>query len=283
MRPPRPFGRQGVRIIGIFAFIVAVFSALWTLLFGWETVPYTNRSQLIGVSSEAAAQMGEQAFAKVVESDAVIVDSDEAETIRRIVARLEGPAAELSGQTIDWDVVLLNDSTPNAFALPNGNIAVHTGILPATGLDAGLATVIGHEMAHVIARHSEERLTQAELARIGQLTASLFIGSGPESQGLIYALLGLGSEFGILRPFSRVHESEADRIGLILMARACFDPRAAPKVWERMASISKGMAEILSTHPSHGTRFEELTGLVPDAMAEREAAGCDPLPPEAAS
>ncbi|WP_114389726.1 M48 family metallopeptidase [Notoacmeibacter marinus] len=227
--------------------------------------------------------MGEQAFAKVVESDVVIIDSDEAETIRRIVTRLEGPAAELSSRQIDWDVVLLNDSTPNAFALPNGNIAVHTGILPATGLDAGLAAVIGHEMAHVIARHPEERMTQAELARVGQLTASIFVGSSPESQSLIYALLGLGSEFGVLRPFSRVHESEADRIGLILMARACFDPRAAPKVWERMARISKGLPEILSTHPGHGTRFAELTRLLPDAIGERDSAGCEPLPSSAGS
>ncbi|MEF2553500.1 M48 family metallopeptidase [Aurantimonas sp. A2-1-M11] len=201
------------------------------------------------------------------------------DAVGSIVARLAPHANALADHEYDWDFAVLDDPSPNAFALPNGNLAIQTGLLPITGMEDGLAAVIGHELAHVIARHPEERLTQQEFARLGQFAASLFFSDGdPATQAVISGALGLGTEYGILRPFSRTHENEADRIGMILMAQACYDPRAAPQVWQRMAELSQGLPEILSTHPANETRMAQLSSHLAEAMTVREQAGCPPLP-----
>lgn len=262
----------------IFSFALAVLSAAWTLVFGWDTVPHTNRWHVIGIDAETSASLGERAFDTVLAQESVVDQGPAVDAVGSIVARLAPHANALAGREYDWDFAVLDDPSPNAFALPNGNLAIQTGLLPNTGLEDGLAAVIGHELAHVIARHPEERLTQQEFARLGQFAASLFFSEGdPVAQAAIFGALGLGAEYGILRPFSRTHESEADRIGMILMAQACYDPRAAPEVWQRMAEQSQGLPEILSTHPAHGTRTAQLSSHLDEAMTVRKNAGCPPL------
>lgn len=263
----------------IFSFAFAVLSAAWTLVFGWETVPYTDRWHVIGVDAETSASLGERAFEEVLAQEAVIGHGPTVDAVGSIVTRLAPHANTLAGREYDWDFAVLDDPAPNAFALPNGNLAIQTGLLPITGMEDGLAAVIGHELAHVIARHPEERLTQQEFARLGQFAASLFIsGHDTTTQAVIAGALGLGAEYGILRPFSRTHEREADRIGMILMAQACYDPRAAPRVWQRMAELRQGLPEILSTHPANETRIVELSSHLAEAMDVREQAGCPSLP-----
>ena len=139
--------------------------------------------------------------------------------------------------------------------------------------------MLGHEAAHVLARHGAERLTQQELAAYGRMAVGVAIGDlDPAAQAAIMGALGLGTELGVLMPFSRTHEAEADRIGLMLMARACYDPRAALSVWRDMAAAAGGgPPEFLSTHPSHGRRIEALSGWMDEAMAARAAAGCPAL------
>ncbi|WAJ27860.1 M48 family metallopeptidase [Antarcticirhabdus aurantiaca] len=262
----------------IITFIIAVLSAAWTLVSGWQTVPHTGRWQLIGVDAKTSATLGEQAFDEVLTNKAALTQGPDIDAVQRVLVRLAPHAKELMDQEVDWDFAVLEDPTPNAFALPNGNLAVQTGLLPITGLDDGLAAVIGHEMAHVIARHPEERLTQQEFARLGQFTASLLVGDiDPAAQVLILEAFGLGTEFGLLRPFSRSHESEADRIGMLLMARACYDPRVAPELWERMEEAPQSVPEILSTHPTHQTRMADLSANLNEALEARTAAGCPPL------
>ncbi|HEX2019076.1 MAG TPA: M48 family metallopeptidase [Aurantimonas sp.] len=265
--------------MSFFTFVLAVLSAAWTLVAGWDTVPYTGRWHVIGVDAETSASLGEQAFDEVLAREAILDDGPAFDAVGSVMARLAPHANRLAGRDFDWDYAVLEDPSPNAFALPNGNVAVHTGLLPITGLDDGLAAVIGHELAHVLARHPEERLTQQEFARLGQLAASLLFADGdPAAQAAIFGAFGLGAEYGILRPFSRTHESEADRIGMILMAEACYDPRAAPQVWQRMHQLGGGLPEILSTHPAHSTRIEQLSAHLAEALDVREEAGCAPLP-----
>ncbi|MEC4687998.1 MAG: M48 family metallopeptidase, partial [Nitrospirota bacterium] len=163
-----------------------------------------------------------------------------------------------------------DDKTLNAFALPGGKIAVYTGIFPMARNEAGLAAIMGHEVTHALARHGAERVSQGLLAQLGLQVASVSLatrGASPETQRTIMAALGLGANVGILLPFSRAHESEADYVGLLLSAQAGYDPREAVRVWERMERASqRHPPEFLSTHPSHGTRIKQLLGWMTEAL-----------------
>lgn len=257
--------------MNILAFIAALFSALWTLLFGWDTVPVTGRSQLLGIDDRTVRALSHESYAQIMAEADVVRGGEAVDAIDVIVARLSGPADALlaeRGDTVRWQVRLVRAQTPNAFALPAGQIVVHTGMLPVSGIRDGLASVIGHEMAHVIARHGEERMTQQQLANLGQFAVAAALGDmDPGVQAVVLGAFGLGTRFGVLNPFSRTHEAEADEIGMMLMAEACFDPRAAPAIWERMMRLGGQTPEFLSTHPSHGSRIRELSALVDEAMA----------------
>jgi predicted Zn-dependent protease len=164
-------------------------------------------------------------------------------------------------------VTVFEDESANAFALPGGKIGVHTGLLEVAKTPDQLAAVIGHEIGHVMAEHSNERVSTAFAANAGvQLAAALSGTDGPKQQ-MLMGLLGLGAQFGVLLPFSRTQESESDEIGLTLMARAGFDPRAAINLWENMAQAGGAQPpEFLSTHPSHGTRIEDLRAQMDEAV-----------------
>jgi predicted Zn-dependent protease len=168
-----------------------------------------------------------------------------------------------------WEFNLIqDDKTVNAWCMPGGKVGVYTGILPVTRDETGLAVVMGHEVAHAIAKHGNERMSQELLAQLGAVGLSVALSTEPGLTSDIYmAAYGVGTNVGILLPYSRVHESEADRIGLSLMARAGYDPRAAVPFWKRMSEKGGSRPpEFLSTHPAPDTRIKQIESLIPEAM-----------------
>jgi predicted Zn-dependent protease len=169
-----------------------------------------------------------------------------------------------------WEINLIEDAQVNAFAMPGGKVVVYTGILPVAQTEAGLATVMGHEIAHVFAGHGEERMSQGLLVQMGGIALSTALQKQPEqTQNLFMSAYGMGSQVGVLLPFSRLHETEADRLGTIFMAMAGYNPNEAVGFWQRMAAVKGDKAappEFLSTHPADDTRIRNLQEMIPEAM-----------------
>jgi predicted Zn-dependent protease len=186
----------------------------------------------------------------------------------KIIAAMEGQHPNA------WEIVLFDDDTANAFALPGRKIGVNTGLLEVATNQDQLATVLGHEVGHVIAGHSNERISQASIAQAGMVLAQV----AGQAQGMtveqqqLFGLLGLGVQVGVMLPFSRVHESEADLIGLDLMAKAGFEPAESVTLWQNMGRSGGSPPELLSTHPSHRTRIRDLRNRMPDAERLRDVA-----------
>ncbi len=248
-------------------------------LVGCETNPYTGRKQLLMTSIGQEVQMGAQAYNQVKSDPKMRPSQDprEIEPVKRVAARIVEAAkrskyAEMA-QQFQWEVtVIKDDQTANAFALPGGKMAVYTGIFPMAKTEAGLAAVMGHEVVHALARHGAERMSQGQVANTVLQVAGAAIGMSSKNPALgqaTMAALGAGAQVGVLLPFSRKHESEADYVGILLAADAGYDPRESVALWERMgqASGGGGQSEFLSTHPSHDTRIEQLKEWMPEAMA----------------
>ena len=246
---------------------------------GCETNPYTGRHQLLMTSVADEMQMGAQAYSQVKSDPKMRQSQDprEIEPVRRVAARIIDAAKRSKygdmAQQFQWEVtVIKDDKTLNAFALPGGKIAVYTGIFSVARTEAGLAAVMGHEVVHALARHGAERMSQGQLTQAALQVAGAAAGAGGGG-GLMsqaaMAALGGGAQVGVLLPFSRKHESEADYIGILLAADAGYDPRESVHLWERMEQHSGGgaTAEFLSTHPGHETRIEQLKQWMPEAMA----------------
>jgi metalloendopeptidase OMA1, mitochondrial len=230
------------------------------------TVPETGRQSFILVSESQEMALGLQSYQQVLKESKLSKDTDTVARVRRIGNRI---AKAANKPEYKWEFnVIEDDKTANAFCLPGGKVAVYTGILPYTQNDAGLATVIAHEVGHAIARHGGERMTNAILTQVGQagLNAALS-GMSPAAVQAANVAYGVGSNVGFILPFSRFEESEADHIGLILMAKAGYDPREAVYFWERMASKGGDKPpEFLSTHPSDAKRIQQIKSLLPDAL-----------------
>jgi len=238
-------------------------------------------------------QMGAQAYNQVKTDPKMRLSQDprEIDPVKRVAARIVEAAkrskyAEMAHQ-FQWEVtVIKDDKTANAFALPGGKMAVYTGIFPVAKTEAGLAAVMGHEVVHALARHGAERMSQGQLTNIVLQGAAAYIGlsgGNPMLGQATMAALGAGAQVGVLLPFSRKHESEADYIGVLLAADAGYDPQEAVHLWERMEQLSGGggPAEFLSTHPGHETRIEQLKEWMPEAMAiyqKRTPMPSTPLP-----
>lgn len=179
----------------------------------------------------------------------------------------KGLSDELKGYK--WEFNLIDENIVNAWCMPGGKVAFYTGILPVCKTDAGIAVVMGHEVAHAIARHGNERMTQGLMQQFGGAALSYVIKDKPAAaQQLFMTAYGTGTNVAALLPFSRLQESEADRMGLIFMAMAGYDPNEAPEFWERMAAAGGASPpEFLSTHPSNSTRIADLKKAMPEAMA----------------
>jgi predicted Zn-dependent protease len=263
------------------------------LFSGCETNPYTGRSQFLMTSVSDEMKMGAQAYGQVKSDPKMKQSQDprEIEPVKRVAAHIIEAAkrskyAEMA-QQFQWEVtVFKDDKTANAFALPGGKIAVYTGIFPMAKTEAGLAAVLGHEVVHALARHGAERMSQGQAASIGVqvLGTAAGIGSGNAAIGqATMAALGAGAQVGVLLPFSRKHESEADYIGILLAADAGYDPRESVALWERMARSGGGTpTEFMSTHPSNETRIDQLRQWMPEAMAiyqSKQPIAAPELPP----
>src|SRR6266508_5296488 len=248
--------------------LLCLLALVAAVLGGCETVPITGRSQLQLISGAQEVQMGTEAYKDILGKAKVSNDPAQNALVARVGTRI---AAATGRSDLPWEFKVIDDpETVNAFALPGGKVAVYTGILPITRDEAGLAVVLGHEIGHVVARHGGERVSQQLLVNVGlEATMAALSGGNPSTVQQVGALLGAGAAVGLLLPWSRAQESEADHLGLILMAKAGYDPHAARDLWVRMAAASKGSGkppEFLSTHPSEPTRIQQIEGWMPEAM-----------------
>lgn len=222
----------------------------------------TGRSQFMFLSDAQVNQMGLQAFSDLKRTKPISTNNSFNQIAHCIVGAI---TQEIGGK---WEVVVFKDKTPNAFALPGNKIGIHTGMLTLVDNQEQLAAVIGHEVGHVLAKHSNERASQqmavSEGLSIVQAVSAPQTALGQTAIGL----LGVGAQYGILMPFSRSHESEADIMGVDLMAKAGFYPRQSINLWQKMEQASHGQepSEFMSTHPSHATRIQDLEHHMPQAM-----------------
>jgi predicted Zn-dependent protease len=223
----------------------------------------TGRTQLVFLPDSQVNQMGLQAFA-ALKKEKPVSNNPKYNQIAQCIAQA---IIQETGGT--WEVVVFEDPSPNAFALPGNKIGVHTGMLKLVDNQDQLAAVIGHEVGHVLAKHSNERASQ-ELAVNQGMGIIQAVGAPQTALGqTAIGLLGVGAQYGILMPYSRVHESEADMIGVDLMAKAGFDPRQSISLWQKMELASQGQQpiEFMSTHPSHESRIRDLEQHMPQALA----------------
>ena len=238
---------------------------LW--LVACETVPLTGRSQVMLLPEGTELTMGLDSYREVLQKSHVSNDP----VLNGQVTRVGQRIAQATGRAdYQWEFKVLEDKQANAFCLPGGKVAVYTGILPITRDDAGLAAVLAHEVSHAIARHGGERVSQSLLVQTGlAATQAALSQRDPKTVQAVTSLLGAGSSVGLLLPWSRSQESEADHLGLIYMAKAGYDPHAARDLWQRMDAAAQGASrppEFLSTHPSAATRIRQIEGWLPEAM-----------------
>jgi predicted Zn-dependent protease len=249
--------------------LVAI-ALLLLLLVACATSP-TGRRQVILMSAPEMSAMGVAAFDEMKANTPTSTNATQRALVQCVADALTGVLTyeDLSAVgTQDWEVELFEDPTANAFALPGGKMGVNTGLLEVAKTPAQLAAVMGHEIGHVLAQHGNERVSNTQIAQMGMSAAAVIAGEPtPQKQQLMEAL-GVGTQLGLMK-FSRTHESEADHIGLNLMARAGFDPSEAIKLWQNMSMASGGQAppEFMSTHPSHATRISDLRAELPEAEA----------------
>jgi len=240
-------------------------------------VPITGRQQLNLIPSDTINAMSFDQYAQFLQEHRLSENRDQQMRVRRVGRRIQRAVEtffaehNMSDQLrgYDWEFNLVEDEAINAWCMPGGKVIVYTGILPITQDEIGLAVVMGHEIAHAVAEHGGERMSQGLLTQLGGMALEKALESKPaETRELFLTAFGIGSQVGVLLPFSRLHESEADHLGLIFMALAGYDPREAPAFWERMTATKQGGAppEFLSTHPSDETRIRNLRELIPEAM-----------------
>ncbi len=250
--------------------------ALYTLA-SCTTVPITGRSQLNLIPGDSMISMSLQEYDTFLKGHKVSSDKKQTDTVKRVGARIQdavaryfasiGMSSRLSGYK--WEFNLVEDKEVNAWCMPGGKVVVYTGILPVAKGEAGLAVVMGHEIAHAVAEHGNERMSQGLLAQFGGMALAEALSSQPAAtQQLWMAVYGVGAQYGAIMPYSRLQESEADHLGLIFMAMAGYDPNEAVPFWQRMSAQKSGQSPppFLSTHPSDSDRIDNIRRLVPEAL-----------------
>jgi predicted Zn-dependent protease len=240
-------------------------------------VPITGRRQLSLIPSSTMLSMSFQQYDEFLNSHQLSRNRVQTRMVRRVGGRIqhavetyfaaEGMSRELEGY--EWDFNLVDSEDANAWCMPGGKVVVYTGILPVTKDETGLSVVMGHEVAHAIAKHGNERMSQLLIAQLGGTALSKALEKEPEkTRQLWMTAYGVGAQLGAILPYSRLHEKEADRLGLTFMAMAGYNPNEAVAFWQRMAEMKGGVAppEFLSTHPSDETRIREIRKALPEAM-----------------
>ena len=256
--------------------IILTLPIILILALACSTVPVTGRRQLNIIPESELNSMSFSQYDEFIKEHKLSDNAEQTAMVKRIGERIQGAvtqymadkgmSARLKGYA--WEFNLVEDSTINAWCMPGGKVVVYTGILPVTENENGLAVVMGHEIAHAIAEHGNERMSQGLIAQFGGMALAKAIEDKPEqTQNLFMTAFGVGAQLGVLLPYSRLQESEADHLGLIFMAMAGYDPNGAVEFWQRMAN-SGGAAppEFLSTHPSDQTRIDNIKKLLPEAL-----------------
>jgi predicted Zn-dependent protease len=241
------------------------------------TVPITGRKQLSIIPDSQLLGMSFQQYDQVLAESRLSQDADEVAMIKRVGERIAGAVEQyLRDQGLeseiakyDWEFNLIESDQINAWCMPGGKVAFYTGILPICEDETGVAVVMGHEVAHAVAGHGGERMSQGMLTQLGGIALSEALESKPEeTQQLWMTAFAVGAQYGALLPYSRLHESEADHIGLIFMAMAGYDPREAPAFWQRMSAVGgQAPPEFMGTHPSDQTRIRDLQEKMDEALA----------------
>jgi len=261
--------KRNIVFITVVSMVVLMFNAC-------DTVPISGRKQLRLISERDMIGMSLQAYDEFLDTSKVLPDTHkDVIVVRRIGNRIKdavvkyltdnGELKRIDG--FEWEFNVVNDPTVNAWCMPGGKVVVYTGILPVTKDEKSLAVVMGHEIAHAVARHGNERMSQGLAVQLGGLALSVALSEhAPETQNLFLQSYGIGSNLGMLA-YSRNHESEADKLGLVFMAMAGYDPESAIGFWQRM-SEQGGQAppQLLSTHPSDETRIADLKAFMPEAL-----------------
>ncbi|MCD6460672.1 M48 family metallopeptidase [bacterium] len=245
---------------------------------GCATVPITNRHQLNIMSEQEITASSLQTYNELISNSALSKDKQAKQTLNKVGNRLSKATEELLVELnksdeinyLDWEFNLIEDkNTANAFCMPGGKIVVYTGILPITKDENGLAAVVGHEIGHAIAKHGNERISHLMIRNMGASILANILSQGEstnQTQQLILIAYGLGTQLGAILPYSRLHESEADKLGMIIMAKAGYDPVNAIYLWQRMQENSNNsIPEFISTHPNSKTRIEQMKAFLPEA------------------
>jgi predicted Zn-dependent protease len=260
---------------------LTVFIALAIILYACSSVAVTGRKQLSLVPNSEIIPMANQEYKEVLQKGPLSNNQQQAQMIKTVGLKIQkaveqymaskGLSEELAG--FAWEFNLIEDpKMVNAWCMPGGKVAFYTGIMPICKDETGVAVVMGHEVAHAIANHGRERMSQQMLAQYGLSTLGAVVGQNPSAgKELLMQAVGAGTNIGMLK-FSREHESEADHIGLIFMTMAGYDPNQAPVFWERMSSAGGGQEppEFMSTHPSHSTRISDLKKWIPEAQGYKK-------------
>jgi metalloendopeptidase OMA1, mitochondrial len=245
--------------------ILSLGLGLTMLVAACASAPYTGRRQLLFGSEGSETRMGLQAFDQIKRQYKLSREPDANALVAKVGRRVADAAQR---PDYHWEFLVFEGKEANAFCLPGGKVGIFTGVLKYTRDEAGMATVISHEVAHALARHAGERLSQSMLAKAGGLGLGVALGGvGGAAGTAIMQGYSLGTQLGILLPYSRTQESEADRVGLILMAKAGYDPAQALEFWQRMVTKDKGakLPEFMSTHPNDASRLKELQEFLPEA------------------
>ena len=256
-------------------FLMAIACFLW---YGCSSVPVTGRKQLSIIPASEMNTLAVTSYTETLASSKLSTNAEQTAMIKRVGERISKAVEQYMNERnlssvisgFQWEFNLIDDpGTVNAWCMPGGKVAFYTGILPICQNDAGVAVVMGHEIAHAVANHGGERMSQQMVVQMGSTALSTALQQKPEqTKQLALAAYGVGSQVLGVLPYSRLHESEADNMGLIFMAMAGYDPNEAPKFWERMkvASGGSGSPQFLSTHPSDSKRISDLQAAMSEAM-----------------
>lgn len=259
--------------------LIYLFSVLFFV--ACTTVPITGRQQLKLISNAELNAMAFQSYGEFMKENKLSTNAKDVALVKKvgnnIKTAVEAYLLSINQSNLaegfEWEFNVVENKQVNAWAMPGGKVVFYSGIIPVCQNEVGIAVVMSHEIAHAIAGHGNERMTQGMLTQLGGVALSAALKEKPEkTQNLFMTAFGLGAQIGVLLPFSRTHEKEADRLGLIFMAMAGYDPYAAPDFWKRMSKNSQGKEspEFLSTHPSNSSRIADLKAAIPEALTYKK-------------
>ena len=263
--------------------VKVLFVLIMLLVASCATNPFTGKKTMALVPNSMLLPMAFAEYDKFLSENKIIRDTKEAETLKRVGTRISIAAERWLDannyqgylKNYDWEYNLVDDKTVNAWCMPGGKIVFYTGILPIAANETGIAAIMGHEVAHALANHGQQRMSAAIFHQAGSVAGNLVM-KDEKDRSVFNAAYGVGTNIGVMLPFSRTHEKEADQIGLHIMAIAGYNPDEASKLWERMKSNNGGKKnppEFLSTHPSNDSRIENLRLLAPAAKEEAKKFG----------